>query len=263
MYESGPINDDTMEDESGFMPIPYLKLTLGSFISMCLTHIPTIAIALYGLLYTFRRSKDIPKNICKAMLLMFVPYSQFISLISVLEIILMFLNLHNILEKLYSKCYPWFLPQKDDYDRDDLRLFLDVMKTIFGSCLSICLQSVLLAYSKVEDIKITQILSICFAFIAITKTTVGMLSFKKRPISAFFEDSKSVLKSIEKKLNKKKWKVDQNSITTAKKKVTRFLNRSQDSTEQYSGSLLQRIFVMGKYICTLYPNWMDRGEGGG
>ena len=238
IYESDPINDDTIEDESGFMPIPYLKLTLGSFISMCLTHIPTIAIALYGLLYTFRRSKDIPKNICKAMLLMFVPYSQFISLISVLEIILMFLNLHNILEKLYSKCYPWFLPQKDDYDRDDLRLFLDVMKTIFGSCLSICLQSVLLAYSKVEDIKVTQILSICFGFIVITKTTAEMLSFKKKPIFEFFEDSKSVLKSIEKKLNKKKWKMDHSFITTVKKKVTRFLKQNQDSTEQSSGSLL-------------------------
>ena len=61
------INDDKIEDESGFLPIPYLKLTLGSFISMCFTHIPTVAIALYGLSYTIRRSKDMPKNICKAM----------------------------------------------------------------------------------------------------------------------------------------------------------------------------------------------------
>ena len=63
---------------------------------------------------------------------MFVPYSQFSSLIGVLEKILMFLKLHDILEKLHSKCYPWFLPQKHDYNRDDLRLFLDIMKTLFG-----------------------------------------------------------------------------------------------------------------------------------
>ena len=238
MYESNPSNDDTIEDESGFMPIPYLKLTLWSFISMCLSHIPTIAFALYGLLYTIRQSEDMARNTCKAILLMFVPYSQLSSLIGVLEKILVFLNLLDILEKLHSKCYPWFLPQKDDYDRDDLRLFLDIMKTIFGSCLSICLQSVLLAYSKVEDFKVTQILSICFGFIVITKTTAGMLSFKKKPIFEFFEDSKSVLKSIEKKLNKKKWKVDHSFITTVKKKVTLFLKQSQDSTEQFSGSLL-------------------------
>ena len=220
------------------MPIPYLKLTLWSFISMCLSHIPTISLALYGFLYTIRQSKDMAKNICKAILLMFVPYSQFSSLIGVLEKILVFLNLHDILEKLHSKCYPWFLPQKSDYNRDDLRLFLDIMKTMFGSCLSICLQSVLLAYSKVEDIKVTQILSICFGFIVITKTTAEMLSFKKKPIFEFFEDSKSVLKSIEKKLTKKKWKADHSFITTIKKKVTRFLKQSQDSTEQFSGSLL-------------------------
>ena len=226
-----PTNDDTIEDESEFLPIPYLELTLWSFISMCLSHIPTIGLALYGLLYTLKKSKDMAKNTCKAILLMFVPYSQFSSLIGALEKILMFLNLHDILEKLHSKCYPWFLPQKNDYNRDDLRLFLDIMKTIFGSCLSICLQSVLLAYSKVEDIKLTQILSICFGLIVVTKTTAEMLSFKKRPISEFFEDSKSVLKSIEKKLNKKKWKVDNSFITTVKEKVTRFL-------KQFAGSLL-------------------------
>ena len=230
--------NDAIKDESEFMPIPYLELTLWSFISMCLSHIPTIALALYGLLYTFRESKDMAKNTCKAILLMFVPYSQFSSLIGVLEKILMFLNLHNILEELYSKCYPWFLPQKNDYDRDDLRLFLDIMKAIFGSCLSVCLQSVLLAYTEVEDIKVTQILSICFGLIVITKTTAGMLSFKKRPIFEFLEDSKSVLKNIEKKLNKKKWKVDNSFITTVKKKVTRFLKQSQDSSEQFAGSLL-------------------------
>ena len=67
---------------------------------------------------------------------------------------------------------------------------LDVTKTIFGPCLSLCLQSVLIAYN--EKIKTTQILTTVFSLIVITKTTTALLSFKKTSISELLEDNKGI-----------------------------------------------------------------------
>ena len=125
------------------------------------------------------------------------------SLVNVVETFLTFIKSNRIIEKIYFGCYPWFLPRKEDHKRNDSKMFLEIMRTIFGTCLCVCLQSVLLAFTETQQIKPTQILSISFSLICITKATVGLLSFKKPSITELVEQSTSALKNIEKKVEKK------------------------------------------------------------
>lgn len=111
---------------------------------------------------------------------------------------------------------------------------------MFGACLSICLQSVLLAYTETGQIKPTQILSISFSLIIITKTTAGVLSFKKPSLTDLIEESTSTLRHIEKKLEKKTSKVHY-GLQTMRKSMTEFqrrVNPSENSIGQPTESLL-------------------------
>ena len=137
-----------------------IKLTVVSIIGLSFTHTPTIAIGVYGIICVFQKSKDKFKDMAKIVLLICLPYVQICSMINAFESIVSLKWAQKILGKTHSLLYPWFLPQKKDYKGCDLNLFLDLMKTIFGSCLQICYNSALLAYTKTEDIKTSQIVSI-------------------------------------------------------------------------------------------------------
>ena len=91
----------------------------------------------------------------KIVLLICLPYAPFASVIIAFESIEILKWAQKILGKTHSLIYSWFLPQKGD----DLKLFLDLMQTIFGRCLSICYNSALLAW-QTEVIKPSQIFSI-------------------------------------------------------------------------------------------------------
>ena len=130
-----------------------------SIIGLTITHTPTIAIGVYGIICVFQKSKDKFKDMAKIVLLICLPYAPFSFVIIAFESIECLECVNDVLEKAHSLLYPWFLPQK----KDDLKLFLDLMQTIFGRCLSICYNSVLLAYTE-TDIKTSQIVSIGQSF---------------------------------------------------------------------------------------------------
>ena len=133
-----------------------MKLSVESIIGLIITHTSTIAIGVYGMICVFQKSKNKFKDMAKIVLLICLPYGPFASMIIAFESIEILKCAQKILGKIHSKLYPWFLPQKGD----DLKLFLDLMKTIFGSCLQICYNSALLAYTPTEDIERSQIVSI-------------------------------------------------------------------------------------------------------
>ena len=132
------------------------KLSAESIIGLLINHTPTIAIGVYGIICVFQKSKDKFKDLAKIVLLISLPYGPFASMIIAFESIEILKCAQKILGKTHSLIYPWFLPQKGD----DLKLFLDLMKTIFGSCLQICYNSALLFYTQTGDIKTSQIVSI-------------------------------------------------------------------------------------------------------
>ena len=107
----------------------------------------------------FQKSKNKFKDMAKIVLLICLPYAPFASMIIAFESIESLKWAHKILGETHPLLYPWFLPQKKDYNGDDLKLFLDLMQTIFGRCLSICYNSALLAW-QTEVIKTSQIFSI-------------------------------------------------------------------------------------------------------
>ena len=154
-----------------------MKLSVESIIGLIITHTPTIAIGVYGIICVFQKSNNKFKDMAKIVLLICLPYGPFASMIIAFESIEILKCAQKILGKIHSKLYPWFLPQKKDYNGDDLKLFLDLMQTIFGGCLSICFNSVLLAYT-VEDIKISQYFSIGQLFYL---STYDMESFSQLP----------------------------------------------------------------------------------
>ena len=131
-----------------------------SIIGLTITHTPTIAIGVYGIICVFQKSKDKFKDMAKIVLLICLPYAQFASVIIAFESIESLKWAQKALEQTHFLLYPWFLPQK----KDDLKLFLDLMKTIFGRCLQICYTSALLFYTQTEDIKTSQIVSIGQSF---------------------------------------------------------------------------------------------------
>ena len=131
------------------------ELTVVSIIELSITHTPTIAVGVHGMISVFQKSKNKFKDMAKIVLLICLPYAPFASVIIAFESIEILKWAQKILRKTHSLIYPWFLPQK----KDDLKLFLDLKKTIFGSCLQICYNSALLAYTE-TDIKESQIVSI-------------------------------------------------------------------------------------------------------
>ena len=151
------INEGSNKND-GIIIIPYLQLTLWSFISLFLGHIPSLALAHYGLVCVLKKSKNKVIDGLKIIILISLPYFQFMSLVNVVEIFLKLINVksNSIIEKFCHGCYPWFLPKKEDYKRNDSKMFLDIMRMIFGTCLNLCLQSVLLAYTETDEIKPTQ-----------------------------------------------------------------------------------------------------------
>ena len=132
-----------------------MKLSVESIIGLIITHTPTIAIGVYGIICVFQKSNDKFKDMAKIVLLICLPYGPFASVIIGFESIEILKCAQKILGKTHSLIYPWFLPQKGD----DLKLFLGLMQTIFGSCLSICYNSVLMAYT-VGHVEISQMFSL-------------------------------------------------------------------------------------------------------
>ena len=67
-----------LKNGSGFQAliIPNLKLSIWSFVSICIAHTPTIALCVYGLIVTLEKSKNVLKNTFEIIILMFLPYFQ-------------------------------------------------------------------------------------------------------------------------------------------------------------------------------------------
>ena len=77
----------------------------------------------------------------------------------------------------YYGYYLWFLPNHEELDYMDSVLCLDLTNALFGPCLTICFNSVLLWYTPTEEIKWSQYLSIGFSLFVLTKTFAGAIGF--------------------------------------------------------------------------------------
>ena len=124
--------------------------------------------------------RDRAWNVIKYSLLIITPFFQINTFLNVIILLMDLCKLKKHVKKLrdyYNGHYLWFLPNHEELDYKDSVLCLDLTNALFGCCLTICLNSVLLWYTPTEEMKWSQYLSIGFSLFVLTKTLAGGLSF--------------------------------------------------------------------------------------
>ena len=124
--------------------------------------------------------RDRAWNVIKYSLLLITPFYQINTCLNVIILLMKQCKLKKQIKQIrnyYNGRYLWFLPNHEELDYMDSVLCLELINALFGPCLTICLNSVLLWYTPTEEIKWSQCLSIGFSLFVITKTFAGAIGF--------------------------------------------------------------------------------------
>ena len=124
--------------------------------------------------------RDRAWNVIKYSLLLITPFYQINCFLNIIILLMKQCKLKKQIKQIrnyYNGRYLWFLPNHEELDYTDSVLCLELINALFGPCLTICLNSVLLWYTPTEEIKWSQYISIGFSLFILTKTFAGAIGF--------------------------------------------------------------------------------------
>ena len=136
--------------------------------------------------FVFSNSSEHPSlcirfwNVTKCTVILITPFYQVNALLTILIFVMDLCKMKSNVKrfrKYYNGRFLWFLPNREDLDFKDSILCLELTSTLFGSCLSVCLNSVLLFCTPKGEFNWSQYVSICFSLLMITKAFAGALYF--------------------------------------------------------------------------------------
>ena len=119
-------------------------------------------------------------NVIKYSFILIIPFYQINAFLTILILLMDLCKMKKHVKKFrkyYNGRYLWFLPNHEELDYKDSVLSLELTSALFGPCLTICLNSVLLWYTPNEEMKWSQYVSIGFSSVVLTKAFAGALSF--------------------------------------------------------------------------------------
>ena len=172
------------------------EVSYETVISVAIIQFPAVCLAFFGIFKAFTKhgvSCPAFTDSLKAICLIFVPFCL-VELFGVIAFQSMLLQIFlekvkMILDAIFGDCTTsfmqnfdllFFLPNKDSTGRDKL-LALEMTKLIFGTCIQLCFQMVLLlGYTKTEEVEYSQIFSIVLSFLVICRSGVSIARFKRK-----------------------------------------------------------------------------------
>jgi hypothetical protein len=184
--------DDKKYYVGKFGPLGEIKISLHTMVSLSLLQLPAVVLALYGIICALISSDKKFIDCLLALPLILIPFGV-TEIFAVININCGLGCIGKILEiplKLCGKCWDKtvsvekvnllkFLPQMDKTGKTDQDLGLQLIKLIFGSCLQLCYQSVLLAaYTPKAKFGFHQVLSIVSSTLMISRSVALIIKYE-------------------------------------------------------------------------------------